>query len=82
MMEGLQLPLVRFYLRFYGGSNNGFPAGVLAKDFGFGIVPQTIPSLGLKTKSGRGIAAGATTAENLVRCNRGLRDDPQQKGGY
>ena len=77
MMEGLQLPLVRFYLRFYGGSNNGFPAGVLAKDFGFGIVPQTIPSLGLKTKIGRGIAAGATTAENLVCCNRGLREDPQ-----
>lgn len=63
------------------GSNNGFPAGVLVKDFGFGIVPQTIPSLGLKTKIGRGIAAGATTAENLVSCGCGLRNDPQQKGG-
>ena len=79
MMEGLQLPLVRFYLRFYGGSNNGFPAGVLVKDFGFGIVPQTIPLFGLKNQNGRGITADATTAENLVCCSRGDRDNAQQK---
>jgi len=93
MTKGLQLPLVRFCLRFYGsqtqvtdlghrpdgGSNNGFPAGVLVKDFGFGIVPQTIPLFGLKNQNGRGITAGATTAENLVCCSRGDRDNAQQK---
>ena len=52
------------------GSNDGFPAGVLAKDFGFGIVPQTIPSLGLKTKNGRGKAAGAIIIENPVGWSR------------
>ena len=63
------------------GSNNGFPAGVLVKDFGFGIVPQTIPLFGLKNQNGRGITAGATTAENLVCCKRGDRDKAQQKKG-